>query len=704
MSILLPITPTTPTWVDLADRKPDKDVNDIICEITTAEFGICAHGCTIIRDDNAPRVHKQVATWLRKQHGVLADEVTLRRIAEATADKSDRGRWFDIVNHMSWEPGTFGEKPNSCFWKSYYRARSVYFPAHGGLAIRTFAEPKTSHPDKGNGRALLVPATHSYLNDRHDTTCPDSWILVNCYGPPWQEFMEALPKLAGWNAEDYVLRSVSVYANDWYINNETGYLFLPATFEDAETIYRITVPKINVHWPDMPEWTRNDPYTKMTCQECAREVSIANASYCTTAAHPLDGPYFYCQECARHAARAGGGHWFGISDQPEEPPRRVQANTPMNPRWLQSNWNPPADDATPAALSFAAGGNDTLSFAAGGNIGINTTAVFSYAEQTIDPTLQLAENEAIQLRLENAVDTALHLWPTGFPAPGTELTSNTENDTAAALVNAYFHRSMRALAEECANTLTALTMGGYSREVLRAVHETATYREAELREWREEQWLRIDHFVMPSLTVPSWVPIMTHLADIHLLDTPGGARQPTLQVMPMSRAIDAALHMWPGDLPVPGTRISQSEADVAEGLVHTHFNHALSSLRENIDEATTAVRLACHPNDPTIQSVENVATQHNVRMAEWLDRQLTSLARRRMPSLDTPAWQPILLTVGRADLVGRLRHDRHHNGAPYLEIGRAAAHNIGGAATHNEVYDDYEPPLPDALDWTPDIH
>lgn len=188
------------------------------------------------------RAHRLVGSFMKKNGMTLSanDEKTIVDTA-AASKSSKKGRKFDIVDHMGWEPGTYGEATTSCWWQSYWRARLVSFPYYNGRAVRAYHISNTSPA----GRALLFDVNRDFLKKSSEwrrENLPEGFIMANVYGIPKDEFLTFVIAEARrqWGKE---VRTANVTAEipGAYLN-DSGYctLIYPADAENGDKVQKYT--------------------------------------------------------------------------------------------------------------------------------------------------------------------------------------------------------------------------------------------------------------------------------------------------------------------------------------------------------------------------------------------------------------------------------------------------------------------------------
>lgn len=182
---------------------------------------VCGEGSPIDYEiaPKKPRLHRQVAAFAYKKYKVKMPQDVLDEIAQAAANVLDRAYFFDVVPHMAWAPGTYGENTNSCWWNSYWRSRCILFPSFNGHAIRAYHRGRDNQVGAPAGRAVLLATEH---------VIPGSFIMTNVYGITQDDFSTAVKAMMRERYGTVHSRYVGVGTNsESYVNNNKGILYSP---------------------------------------------------------------------------------------------------------------------------------------------------------------------------------------------------------------------------------------------------------------------------------------------------------------------------------------------------------------------------------------------------------------------------------------------------------------------------------------------
>jgi len=199
------------------------------------------------------RLHRQVAAYAYKKYKVKMPQSMLDEIALTAANVLDRAYFFDVVPHMSWAPGEYGENSNSCWWNSYWRSRCILFPSFNGHAIRAYHRGKNNQVGAPAGRAVLLATEH---------VVPGSFVMVNVYGITQDDFSTAVKAMMREKHGSVHSRYVGVGTNmESYVNNGKGILYSPTDI--PRDINHVSL-EIEQDPPTIPEW----------CMEYGRMLNV----------------------------------------------------------------------------------------------------------------------------------------------------------------------------------------------------------------------------------------------------------------------------------------------------------------------------------------------------------------------------------------------------------------------------------------------
>jgi hypothetical protein len=217
------------------------------------------------------------------------DPVVVAKLGEIISARCDVGEvyYFDIVRSCEWNPGQFGERENSCWWKEYSDSRIGLFE-NGGLSLRFFDETSLSLNLKqrthGIGRCWLFP-----YND-------DTFLIFNAY----HKRMVSLLLMA---------RMMSTILGTLYYDAK---IKVPDAYVNGDKGYRIGDTEAQVYCVEFVDTS------KIMCANCG--VSFTEDYITYVGDDPicdecLSDHYFWCEDCEEYFERSSDYHivrgkWF----------------------------------------------------------------------------------------------------------------------------------------------------------------------------------------------------------------------------------------------------------------------------------------------------------------------------------------------------------------------------------------------------------